>query len=157
MGQDVRAGFSLGNGITHQFTPPHVPMLHLSLAKCTWVEMRHGDGPRLWTLSKHGWIVCHMLHHAQVSHQNGFKLERIHPSCSYLIWAFTPSSLSLNILLLIGVFFLSRTVATKLEHLWCCLVCRLASVNCAHTMLSLNSSKSHNLHLNTAVYTIAFC
>lgn len=105
MGQDVRAGFSLGNAITHQFTPPHVPMLHLSLAKCTWVEMRHGDGPRLWTLSKHGWIVCHMLHHAQVSHQNGFKLERIHPSCSYLIWAFTPSSLSLNILLLIGVFF----------------------------------------------------
>lgn len=47
MGQDVRAGFSLGNAITHQFTPPHVPMLHLSLAKCTWVEMRHGDGPRL--------------------------------------------------------------------------------------------------------------
>lgn len=47
MGQDLRAGFSLESAITDQFTPPHVSMLHLSLAESTWVEMRHGDGPCL--------------------------------------------------------------------------------------------------------------
>lgn len=106
MGQDMRSGFSLENAITDQFTPPHLSMLHLSLAMCTWVEMKHGNGLCLWTLSKHSWIVCHMLHRDQVAHQNDFKLERIHPSCSYLIWAFTLSPLSFNRLLLIGLFFL---------------------------------------------------
>ena len=44
MGQDLYAGFSLENAITDQFTPPHFSMLRLSLAKCTWVEMKHGNG-----------------------------------------------------------------------------------------------------------------
>lgn len=47
MGQDLCLGFSLENAIMVQFTPPRVPVPHLSLAKCTWVEMRHGDGPGL--------------------------------------------------------------------------------------------------------------
>lgn len=45
MGQDLYAGFfPQENAITDQFTPPHFSMLHLSLAKCTWVEMKHGNG-----------------------------------------------------------------------------------------------------------------
>ena len=119
MGQDLCPGFSLEIAITDQFTPPHLSMLHLSLAKCTWVEMKHGNGLCLWTLSKHSGIVCHMLRRAQVAHQNDSKLERIHPSCSYLIWAFTLSPLSSNRLQLIGVFLLARMVATLLEHLSC--------------------------------------
>lgn len=105
MGQDLCARFSPEKAITDQFTPPHFSMLHLSPAKSTWAEMKHGNGLCLWTLSKHSRIVCHMLHHAQVGHQNDFKLERIHPSCSCLVWAFTLSPLSYNRLLLIGGFF----------------------------------------------------
>lgn len=47
MGQYLCAGFSLENAITDQFTPSHLSMLNLSLAKCTWVEMMHGNGLRL--------------------------------------------------------------------------------------------------------------
>ena len=42
--QDLCSGFSLENAIMDQFTPPHFSVLHLSLAKCTWAEMKHGDG-----------------------------------------------------------------------------------------------------------------
>lgn len=106
MRQDLCSGFSLENAIMDQFTPPHLSMLHLSLGKSTWVEMKHGNGPCLWILSKLCGIVCHMCHCAQVAHQNDFKLGRIHPLCSYLIWALTLSPLSVNRLQLIGVFFL---------------------------------------------------
>lgn len=44
MVQDLCAGFSLENAITDQFTPPPFSMLHLSLAKCISVEMKHGNG-----------------------------------------------------------------------------------------------------------------
>lgn len=66
--------------------------------------MKHGNGLCLWTLSKHGWIVCHMLH-TKVAYHNGFKLEGIHPMCSYLIWVFTLSPLSFHKLVLIGLFW----------------------------------------------------
>lgn len=125
MGQDLCASSSLENAITDQFTPPHLSMLHLSLAKCTWFEMKRGNGLCLWTLSKHSWIVCHMLYHAQVAYQNDFKLERIHPSCSRLIWGFTLHPLSFNTSLLIGIFFLLDSSHTVAGH---------ASVQHAHTV-----------------------
>lgn len=143
MGQDLCAGFSLENAITDQFTPPHFSMLRLSLAKCTWVEMKHGNGLCLWTLSKHTGIVCHMLYRAQVAHQNDFKLGRIHPSCSYLIWAFTLSPLSFNRSLLIGVFFLPGWLPhcwNNLSFLVVWMSTRHASVQlltCTHTFLRL--------------------
>ncbi len=151
MGQDLCSGFSLENAITDQFTPPHFSILHLYSAKCTWFEMKHGNGLCLWTLSKHSGIVCHMLHHAQVAHQNDFKLERIHPLCSYLIWAFTLSPLSFNRLLLIGVFFLARMVATLLEHL-SCLVVWMSTRRCSVQLITC----THNTTFNTAAHGIVF-
>lgn len=135
--------FSLENAITDQFTPPHFSMLHLSLAKCTWIEMKHGDGLCLWTLSKHIGIVCHMLRRAQVAHQNDFKLERIHPPCSCLIWAFTPSPLSFRRLLLIGVFFFFS----------CQDACHLAG---ASLMFLLFDTRCASVRLLTCAHSAAF-
>lgn len=49
MGRDLCAFWfffpsSPEDAITDQFTPRHLSMLHLSLAKCTWIEMKHGNG-----------------------------------------------------------------------------------------------------------------
>lgn len=103
--QDLCSGFSLENAIMDQFTPPHFSVLHLSLAKCTWAEMKHGDGRCLWTLSQRCRIFCHMLHFVQVGNENDFKRGRIHPLCDYLIRSFTLGPLSFNRLQLIGVSF----------------------------------------------------
>lgn len=144
--------FSQGNAITDQFTPPRFSMLHLSLARCTCVEMKHGNGLSLWTLSKHSGIVCHMLRRAQVAHQYDFKLERIHPSCSCLIWAFTPSPLSFDRLRLIGVFFfLAGMLATLPEHL-SCLVVWMSTKRASVQLLTC----THGATLNTRARGIVF-
>lgn len=102
MGQDF---VQLFPAITDHFAPPLFSMLHLSLEKRTWVEFKRGNGLRLWTLSRRSRFVCHMLHCAQVAYQNSFELDRIHPPCSYLIWAFTLNPLNFNRSQLIGVVF----------------------------------------------------
>lgn len=127
---------SLENAITDQFTPSHLPLLNLSFAKCSWVEMMHGDGLCLWTLSKHGCIVCHMLHRAQVA----FTLEIIHPLCSYLIWAFTPSPLSFKPSLLFGVFLVMTSQSLRMCR--CCL--NMAGFLLVHNKLHLRFLQMNN-------------
>lgn len=64
MGQDFARLFP---AITDHFTPPLLSMLLLSLAKRTWVEVKHGNGLRLCTPWRRSRFVCHMLHCAQVA------------------------------------------------------------------------------------------
>lgn len=106
MEENFHTGFCfLANVIMKQFTPSSGFCAIFIFSKVHTVEIRHDDARVCFrTQWKHCWIVCHMLHCAQVYHRNSFKLKIIHPSCSCLIWAFTLSLLSLNIWLLISVF-----------------------------------------------------
>lgn len=117
--------------------------------KCTWVDMMHGNGLCLWTLSKHRCIVCHMLHQAQVAHQKDFRLEIIHPLCSYWISAFTLSPLSFKRSLLIGVFFLSGWLPNSLS------IFHVLLFECLQDVL-LFQLCTHNTTFNSAIHWYFF-